>query len=47
MCVINKASTKDDFPFPYIDILVDNIDDNAFLSFMDGYAGYNQIKMTD
>ena len=49
MCVdfrdLNKASLKDDFPMPHIDILVDNIVGHALLSFMDGFSGYNQIKM--
>jgi len=42
---LNKASPKDDFPLPHIDILVDNTADHVMLLFMDGYAGYNQIKM--
>ena len=45
MCVdfrdLNKACPKDDFPFPHIDVLVDN----ALMPFMDGFLGYNQIKM--
>ncbi|XP_077248956.1 uncharacterized protein LOC143888427 [Tasmannia lanceolata] len=49
MCVdftdLNKASPKDDFPLPHIDILVDNTAGHALLSFMDGFSGYNQIKM--
>ena len=49
MCVdfrdLNKASPKDDFSLPHIDILVDNIVRHALLSFMDGFLGYNQIKM--
>ena len=49
MCVdfrdLNKASPKDDFPLPHIDVLVDNTADHARLSFMDGFSGYNQIKM--
>ena len=49
MCVdfqdLNKASPKDDFLLPYIDILVDNTTGHALLSFMDGFLGYNQIKM--
>ncbi|XP_077221648.1 uncharacterized protein LOC143855417 [Tasmannia lanceolata] len=49
MCVdfrdLNKASPKDDFPLPHIDILVDNTACHALLSFMDGFSGYNQIKM--
>ena len=51
MCVdyrdLNKASPKDDFPLPHIDILVDNTANHALLSFMDGYAGYNQILMAE
>ena len=42
---LNKASLKDDFPLPHIDVLVDNIAVYALLSFMDGFSGYNQIKM--
>ena len=36
-----KASPKDDFPLPHINILVDNIAGHALLSFMDGFSGYN------
>ena len=42
---LNKASPKDNFPFPHIDILIDNAVGHALLSFMDGFSGYNQIKM--
>ena len=42
---LNKASPKDGYPLPHIDILVDNTGNHALLSFMDGYAGYNQIPM--
>ena len=42
---LNEASPKDDFPLPYIDILIDNAAEHALLSFMDGFLGYNQIKM--
>ena len=49
MCVdfrdLNKACPKDDFPLPHIDVLVDNIASSALISFMDGFSGYNQIKM--
>ena len=41
----NKACPKDDFPLPHIDVLVDNTIGNALMSFMDGFSGYNQIKM--
>ncbi|KAH7836661.1 hypothetical protein Vadar_004049 [Vaccinium darrowii] len=42
---LNKASLKDDFPLPHIDVLVDNTAGHALLSFMDGFSGYNQILM--
>ena len=49
MCVdyrdLNRASPKDDFPLPHIDILVDNTTQHKVFSFMDGFSGYNQIKM--
>ena len=49
MCVdfrdLNKDSLKNDFPLPHIDILINNIAGHALLSFMDGFSGYNKIKM--
>ena len=32
---------------PYIDTLIDNTTTNMFFSFMDGFSGYNQIKMAE
>ena len=34
---LNKACLKDDFPFPHIDVLVDNTAGNGLMSFMDGF----------
>ena len=49
MCVdykdLNKASSKDDFPLPHIDVLIDSATASAMYSFMDGFTGYNQIMM--
>ena len=42
---LNKASPKDDFPLPHIDMLVDSTAGHPMLSFMDGFFGYNQIFM--
>ena len=42
-CDLNKATPKDNFPLPHIDVLVDNIAGNHLFSFMDGFLGYNQI----
>ena len=49
MCVdyqdLNRASPKDNFPLPYIDTLVDNTAQNSLFFFMDGFSGYNQIRL--
>ncbi|XP_050914774.1 uncharacterized protein LOC127129671 [Lathyrus oleraceus] len=42
---LNRASPKDNFPLPHIDVLVDNTAQFSLFSFMDGFSGYNQIKM--
>ena len=42
---LNKASPKDDFPFPHIDMLVDSTTGHSMLSFMDGFSRYNKILM--
>ena len=42
---LNKACSKDEFPQPNIDLLVDSIVRNFMFSFMDEYSGYNQIHM--
>src|SRR3989442_1253439 len=49
MCVdyrdLNKASPKDDFPLPHIDVLIDSAAGMGCYSIMHGFSGYNQIKM--
>ena len=49
MCVdyryLNRASPKDDFPLSHIDVLVDKTAQHKVFSFMDGFSGYNHIKM--
>ena len=51
MCVdftdLNKACPKDSYPLPRIDQLVDTIMGHKFLSFMDAFSGYNQIRMDE
>ncbi|XP_039130916.1 LOW QUALITY PROTEIN: uncharacterized protein LOC120267326 [Dioscorea cayenensis subsp. rotundata] len=42
---LNKACPKDDFPLPVMEIMIDNTSGYEMFSFMDGYSGYNQIKM--
>lgn len=36
---LNEASPKDDFPLPYIDVLVDNTAGHLLFSFIDGFSG--------
>ncbi|RDX68288.1 Retrovirus-related Pol polyprotein from transposon 17.6, partial [Mucuna pruriens] len=42
---LNKLCPKDPYPLPNIDRLVDSVSRFEFLSFMDAYSAYNQIKM--
>ena len=42
---INKACSKDSFPLPRIDLIVDATAGHELLSFMDAFSSYNQISM--
>ncbi|EXB37477.1 hypothetical protein L484_001142 [Morus notabilis] len=42
---LNKACSKDGFPLPRIDQMVDATAGHEMLSFMNAYSGYNQIHM--
>ena len=42
---LNRASPKDDFLLPHIDVQVDNTAQHKVFPFMDDFSGYNQIKM--
>ena len=42
---LNKACSKDSYPLPNIDHLVDNTSGFKTLSFIDAFNGYNQLKM--
>lgn len=42
---LNKSCPKDDFPLPNIDMIVDSTVGHEVLSLMDGFLGYNQIKI--
>ncbi|XP_052152557.1 uncharacterized protein LOC127770800 [Oryza glaberrima] len=49
MCVdftdLNKECSKEDFPLPRIDQLVDSTAGCELMSFLDAYSGYHQIHM--
>ena len=42
---INRACPNDNFPLPWIDLIVDGTSSHELLSFMDAFSGYNQISM--
>ena len=42
---LNKATLKDHFPFPFIDQVLDTLAGKKFISFLDGFSGYNQIQI--
>ena len=42
---LNKATQKDHFPLPLIDQVLDTLAGNKFFSFLDGFSGYNQIRI--
>ena len=49
MCVdyrnLNRTNLKNNFSLPHINTLVDNMTKHFLFSFMDGFSGYNQIRM--
>ena len=42
---LNSACPKDEFPLPITDVMIDNTCRFERMSFMDGFSGYNQIKL--
>jgi hypothetical protein len=42
---LNTVTREDHFPLPFIDQIVERLDDHAYYCFLDGYSGYNQILL--
>ncbi|KAJ8622074.1 hypothetical protein MRB53_030603 [Persea americana] len=42
---LNNACPKDEFPLPIPEVMIDNTYGFERMTFMDGFSGYNQIKM--
>jgi hypothetical protein len=42
---LNRATPKDEYPMPIVDLLIDSALGNKVISFLDGNAGYNQFFM--
>jgi hypothetical protein len=44
---LNRATPKDEYPMPVVDILINSVSGNKVISFLDSNAGYNQIFMAE
>ena len=44
---LNKAWLKDSYPLLQINLILDSTTGHQFLSFMDVFSSYNQIKFED
>jgi len=44
---LNRACSKDSYPFPRIDILVDSTVRHQLLSLINAFSDYNQIKLDE
>jgi hypothetical protein len=44
---LNSQSKKDPFPLPFLDSILDIVVGYEMYFFMDGYNGYNQVKMVE
>jgi hypothetical protein len=42
---LDRATPKDEYPMPVVDLLINNASGNKMINFLDGSAGYNQIFM--
>jgi hypothetical protein len=51
MCVdfidLNKESIKDNFPFPNMEFLLQQVTGSACMSMLDGFLGYNQVLVAE
>ena len=43
---LNKATKKENLPFPFIDQVLDGLARKKFFSFLDGFNGYNHIQVS-
>jgi hypothetical protein len=49
MCIdyrkLNKATKKDHFPLPFIDDMLERLENHTYFCFLDGYSGFMQIPI--
>lgn len=44
---LNISSLKDNYPLPNMDIMLQKVTGCELLSMMDGFSGYNQVKVKE
>ena len=44
---LNAATITDPFPLPFVDSILDDVAGHEMYSFLDGFSGYNQIRMAE
>ncbi|KAH9319370.1 hypothetical protein KI387_021139, partial [Taxus chinensis] len=44
---LNQASLKDNYPLPIMDHILQAVTGSEMLSLLDGFSGYNQIKVAE
>ena len=42
---LNASTTKDNFPLPFVDQMLERVVGHEFYCFLDGYSRYNQIEI--
>jgi hypothetical protein len=42
---LNFLTKKDSYPLPFIDEIMDSVTSKELYSFLDGFNGYNQVKI--
>ncbi|GJU03472.1 reverse transcriptase domain-containing protein [Tanacetum coccineum] len=42
---LNEATAKDHFPFPFMDQMLERLEGNKYLCFLDGFSGYFEIPI--
>ena len=42
---LNAVTVTDTFPLPFTDSVLDAVDGHDMYSFLDGFSGYNQVRM--
>ena len=44
-CVLNRASVKDNFPHPNMELILQQVAGSQMISLLDGFLGYNQVRV--